>query len=66
VQLRDGNGALYPFAKDCNEGIKDPMWLDLPPVRCLGIRTHYLRDVVTSAQKNKAMVLVLAIEVCSF
>ncbi|XP_060590423.1 E3 ubiquitin-protein ligase UBR5-like isoform X1 [Ruditapes philippinarum] len=62
VQLRDGNGALYPFAKDCNEGIKDPMWLDLPPVRCLGIRTHYLRDVVTSAQKNKAMVLVLAIE----
>ncbi|KAL4218424.1 E3 ubiquitin-protein ligase ubr5 [Mactra antiquata] len=62
VQLRDGNSALYPFAKDSSEGIKDPMWLDLPPIRCLGMRTHYLRDVVTSAQKNRAVLLVMAVE----
>jgi len=63
VQVRDGNGALYPFAKDCAEGIKDPMWLDMPPVRCMAMRTHYLKDVMTSSQKNKAMLFVLAVEV---
>ncbi|KAH3897177.1 hypothetical protein DPMN_021362, partial [Dreissena polymorpha] len=62
VQLRDGNGALYPFARDCTEGIKDPMWLDLPPVRCLAMKTHFLRDILPSTQKNKAMLFVLAVE----
>lgn len=63
MQLRDGNGALYPFARDCTEGIKDPMWLDLPPVRCLAMKTHFLRDILPSTQKNKAMLFVLAVEV---
>ncbi|XP_052763231.1 E3 ubiquitin-protein ligase UBR5-like isoform X2 [Mya arenaria] len=62
VQLRDGNGALYPFAKDCTDGIKDPMWLDMPPVRCLGMKTHFLKDILATSQKNKAMLFVLAIE----
>ena len=61
VQLRDGNGAIYPLAKDCTEGIRDPMWLDLPPVKCLGMRCQYLNNVLTS-MKNKAMVIVLAVE----
>lgn len=63
MQVRDGNGALYPFAKDCADGIKDPMWLDMPPIRCMAMRSHYLKDVITSSQKNKAMLFVLAVEV---
>ncbi|XP_017473114.1 PREDICTED: E3 ubiquitin-protein ligase hyd isoform X1 [Rhagoletis zephyria] len=29
----DGNRTLYPIAKDCLGSIKDPQWLDLPPVK---------------------------------
>lgn len=63
MQLQDGNGALYPFARDCTEGIKDPMWLDLPPVSCLGMKTLFLKDILATSQKNKAMLFVLAVEV---
>lgn len=61
VQLQDGNGALYPLAKDCAEGIRDPLWLNLPPVRALGIRVQCLNPVGNNL-KNKACVLVLAVE----
>ncbi|XP_078331394.1 E3 ubiquitin-protein ligase UBR5-like isoform X2 [Crassostrea virginica] len=61
VQLQDGNGALYPLAKDCAEGIRDPLWLNLPPVRALGIRVQCLTPLGTNL-KNKACVLVLAVE----
>lgn len=63
VQLQDGNGAIYPLAKDYNSGIRDPMWLNLPPVRCLGMRVQALPNTILS-QKNKAAVIVLAVEVC--
>ncbi|CAG0903813.1 unnamed protein product, partial [Cyprideis torosa] len=33
--MLDGNRTLYPIAKDCTEAIRDPWWLDLPPVQCL-------------------------------
>ena len=62
MQLQDGNGALYPLAKDCAEGIRDPLWLNLPPVRALGIRVQCLTPLGTNL-KNKACVLVLAVEV---
>lgn len=61
VQLQDGNGAIYPLAKDYNSGIRDPMWLNLPPVRCLGMRVQALPNTILS-QKNKAAVIVLAVE----
>ena len=61
-QLQDGNGAIYPLAKDCNDGIRDPMWLNLPPIRCLGMRVQSLGNTLLN-QKNKAAVIVLAVEV---
>ncbi|KAJ8321996.1 hypothetical protein KUTeg_000467 [Tegillarca granosa] len=61
VQLQDGNGAIYPLAKNNTDGIRDPLWLNLPPVRSLGMRVHCLNNVIGN-MKNKAAVLVLAIE----
>lgn len=62
VQLRDGNGAIYPLSKNCTDGIRDPLWLDLPPIRCLGMRVQCLPNVANN-QKNKAAVIIMAIEV---
>ncbi|KAL7740186.1 hypothetical protein ACLKA6_003892 [Drosophila palustris] len=39
IVLRDGNGALYPLAKDCIGSIKDPQWFDLPPVKSITMAT---------------------------
>ncbi|XP_034475601.1 E3 ubiquitin-protein ligase hyd [Drosophila innubila] len=39
IVLRDGNGALYPMAKDCIGSIKDPQWFDLPPVKSITMAT---------------------------
>ncbi|XP_066269411.1 E3 ubiquitin-protein ligase UBR5-like [Branchiostoma lanceolatum] len=61
--LRDGNGAIYPLAKDCIEGIRDPVWLDLPPARCIGLGIQSLIDLPSSSElKKKAAVVVLAFE----
>ncbi|XP_029848951.2 E3 ubiquitin-protein ligase UBR5 isoform X8 [Ixodes scapularis] len=59
--LRDGNSAIYPLAKDCMESIRDPLWLDLPPVRALGLGVHPLRDAAAN-QKNQVGIVVLALE----
>lgn len=61
VLLRDGCGAIYPLAKDCTDGIRDPLWLDLPPVRCLSVRAQCLANVASN-MKNKAVIIVLAVE----
>ncbi|KAK3087035.1 hypothetical protein FSP39_000732 [Pinctada imbricata] len=61
LQLRDGNGSIYPLAKDCVEGIRDPMWLNLPPVRCIGMKVHSLGNQGNN-MKNKAAVIVMAVE----
>lgn len=42
VLLRDGNRTLYPLARDSLDAIRDPHWLDLPPVRCLAAGLHPL------------------------
>ncbi|XP_017846381.1 E3 ubiquitin-protein ligase hyd isoform X2 [Drosophila busckii] len=39
IVLRDGNGALYPLAKDCLGSIKDPQWFDLPPIKSVTMAT---------------------------
>jgi len=59
--LRDGNGTMYPLVKDYLEAIKDPVSLDLPPVRCIGLGIHALPHVGTQ-QKNQVGVLVMALE----
>lgn len=33
--LRDGNKTIYPLAKDCADAIRDPSWMDLPPLNCV-------------------------------
>lgn len=59
--LRDGNGTLFPLVKDALETLKDPILLDLPPVKCLGLGVHALPHVGPT-QKNQVGVLVLALE----
>ncbi|XP_069676360.1 E3 ubiquitin-protein ligase UBR5 isoform X2 [Periplaneta americana] len=60
--LRDGNSTIYPLAKDCVDSIRDPHWLDLPPVRCVGAGTHALSVASGSNLKNQVAVIVLALE----
>ncbi|XP_043921583.1 E3 ubiquitin-protein ligase UBR5 [Protopterus annectens] len=63
VILRDGNGTIYPMAKDCMGGIRDPDWLDLPPVSSLGIGVHSLSNLpANSTVKKKAAVIIMAVE----
>ena len=59
--LRDGNGCVYPLAKDCSESIRDPITLDMPPAQAIGIGIHPIRDT-TPNQKNQVAVIVLALE----
>ncbi|TRY88597.1 hypothetical protein DNTS_029996 [Danionella cerebrum] len=46
IILRDGNGTIYPMAKDCMGGIRDPDWLDLPPIASLGMGKQTLMQHV--------------------
>ncbi|CAG7834599.1 unnamed protein product [Allacma fusca] len=59
--LRDGNGTIYPLVKDCLDAIKDPILIDLPPLKCVGLGIHALPHV-GAQQKNQVGVLVLAME----
>ena len=59
--LRDGNGCIYPLAKDCSDSIRDPITLDMPPAQAVGIGIHPIRDP-TPNQKNQVAVIVLALE----
>ncbi|GFU25773.1 e3 ubiquitin-protein ligase UBR5 [Nephila pilipes] len=59
--LLDGNSAIYPLSKDCTDSIRDPVWLDLPPARAIGLGVHSLKDV-PSSQKNQVAIVVLALE----
>lgn len=56
VLLRDGNGALYPLAKDSVGGIKDPLWPGLPPLKSLSIGLQSLNNL-TSNTKTKVVVI---------
>ncbi|XP_059478559.1 E3 ubiquitin-protein ligase UBR5 isoform X3 [Neocloeon triangulifer] len=40
--LRDGNRTIYPLARDSLDAIRDPHWLDLPPIKCLAAGLHPL------------------------
>ena len=62
MMLRDGNGALYPLAKDFNENIRDPIWLDLPPVTSMAMRIQKLPNFSLSG-KESALVLAFTVKV---
>ncbi|XP_015788176.1 E3 ubiquitin-protein ligase UBR5 [Tetranychus urticae] len=59
--LRDGNGALYPLAKDCAESIREPITLDMAPAQAIGIGISPIKDSVPN-QKNQIAVIALALE----
>ena len=60
--LMDGNRTIYPLVKDSTpsaDSIKDPHWLDLPPIGALGLGTHALPHV-GSGKKNEVAVVVFS------
>ena len=59
--LRDGNGTIYPLAKDCNNAIKEPINLDLPPIQAMSVCFAPLKDA-SSASKNQLAINVLILE----
>ncbi|GFO10305.1 E3 ubiquitin-protein ligase ubr5 [Plakobranchus ocellatus] len=59
--LRDGNGAIYPMAKDCNDNIRDPIWLDLPPVTSVGMKVQRVPSLAL-AGKESALVIALTVK----
>lgn len=55
------------MAKDCMGGIRDPDWLDLPPIASLGIGVHSLANLPNNSTiKKKAAVIIMAVEVYCF
>uniref|UniRef100_A0AAR2J8U3 E3 ubiquitin-protein ligase UBR5 n=1 Tax=Pygocentrus nattereri TaxID=42514 RepID=A0AAR2J8U3_PYGNA len=63
IILRDGNGTIYPMAKDCMGGIRDPDWLDLPPIASLGMGVHSLANLPNNSTiKKKAAIIIMAVE----
>uniref|UniRef100_A0A8C4DZ92 E3 ubiquitin-protein ligase UBR5 n=1 Tax=Dicentrarchus labrax TaxID=13489 RepID=A0A8C4DZ92_DICLA len=63
IILRDGNGTIYPMAKDCMGGIRDPDWLDLPPINSLGMGVHSLANLPSNSTiKKKAAIIIMAVE----
>lgn len=61
--LRDGNNTIYPIAKDCADAIRDPNWLDLLPVVCIGTSTIPIPSCSNSTNlKNQVAVIALAFD----
>lgn len=61
--LRDGNNTIYPIAKDCADAIRDPNWLDLVPVNCIGAATIPISSCSNSSNlKNQVAVIALAFD----
>ncbi|XP_071854621.1 E3 ubiquitin-protein ligase UBR5-like isoform X3 [Apostichopus japonicus] len=63
TMLLDGNKTLYPVAKNAIGGIRDPTWLDLPPLQALGIGVHFLTHPgLGTNMKTKAAVIAVAVK----
>uniref|UniRef100_A0A336LUN3 HECT-type E3 ubiquitin transferase n=1 Tax=Culicoides sonorensis TaxID=179676 RepID=A0A336LUN3_CULSO len=62
ILLRDGNSTLYPIAKDCVDAIKDPQWLDMPPVKCISAIPLSLPSSTTTSSRSFVAMIVLATE----
>ncbi|XP_025408185.1 E3 ubiquitin-protein ligase UBR5 isoform X3 [Sipha flava] len=57
--LRDGNRTIYPLAKDSTDSMREPQWLDLGPVRCIGIGSY---TVTSPHAKAVTAIIVLDVE----
>ena len=55
---------MYPLAKDCISGVRDPCWLNLPSVQSIGLCVQSLPHVASNC-KNKLCIIALALEVRS-
>lgn len=62
VTLRDGNGSLYPLAKDFLDSLREPQPLDMAPVQALAMAVHPTRDPNNHNRTNPALVMAMAIE----
>ncbi|XP_014208162.1 E3 ubiquitin-protein ligase UBR5 isoform X2 [Copidosoma floridanum] len=60
--LRDGNNTIYPLAKDCADAIRDPNWLDLVPVLCIGASTIPIPSIPSMNLKNQVSVIALVFD----
>ena len=64
VLLRDGNGAIYPLAKDCNGGIRDPTWFNLSAAHSIGMAVHSVVPVAPlapAATSGKVRIAIIAV-----
>lgn len=59
--LRDGNKTIYPMAKDCLEAVRDPTWMDLPPVSCVAAAPVTITSTNVNT-KTQVTLVVLATE----
>ncbi|XP_055611780.1 E3 ubiquitin-protein ligase hyd-like isoform X2 [Uranotaenia lowii] len=55
--LRDGNNTIYPMGKDCVDAIRDPSWLDLPPIKCIAAASLTLPSVGVNLKSQVALVV---------
>ncbi|CAG0918967.1 unnamed protein product [Notodromas monacha] len=58
--LLDGNRTIYPLARDCLQGIKDPWWLDLRPLSCIGMGICPLAASSATPNVKKSALAVVA------
>ena len=61
--LCDGNGAIYPVTKDCLDGIRDPLWLDMAPLCSLSMAIQSVPSA-GALPKSRLAVIGLVLEVC--
>lgn len=58
--LRDGNNTIYPMNKDCIDAIKDPNWLDLPPIKCIAAAPLTLPSVGLNMKSQVAIFAIVS------
>jgi hypothetical protein len=62
VTLRDGNGCLYPLARDFHDSLREPQPLDMPPVQAMAMAVHPARDPNYPNRTYPTLVLAAALE----
>jgi len=62
VTLRDGNGSLYPLAKDFLDSLREPQPLDMAPIQALSMTVHPLRDPNNPSKISPTLVMAIALE----
>lgn len=62
VTLRDGNGSLYPLAKDFLDSLKEPQPLDMAPVQAMNMAVHPLKDPGNPNRTVPTLIIAMALE----